>query len=98
MEGMDDYLKSGFDEYLQRPVEAQAPTSLSLIDVDGAIEDGSILGGKIVNLEADKLASGTITAVANLGEAATGYVKLDGQNNRIVVHDGTTNRIVIGNV
>lgn len=98
MEGIEDYLKSGFDEYLQRQVETGAPPTLSMLDVDSMIDDSSISGGKIINLEADKLTSGTITAIANLGEAAAGYVRLDGENNRLVVHDGTTNRIVIGNV
>ena len=49
-------------------------------------------------IEARALKAGDITVALNVGTGGTGYVKIDGANNRIIVHDGTTNRIVIGNV
>ena len=54
----------------------------------------------IVNLTVapSSINTGTITNAVNVGTSATGYVKLDGPNNRIVVNDGTTNRIIIGNI
>jgi hypothetical protein len=40
-----------------------------------------------------------LTGLINVGSGSGGaYVRIDGANNRIVVHDGTTTRIVIGNV
>ncbi len=58
-----------------------------------AVQDGNIL-----SLSANKLTAGTVLVSVNVGSAASGYVLIDGVNNRILVNDGTTNRIVIGNV
>lgn len=44
-------------------------------------------------------AGNLITGQVDVGTGAGGaYVRLDGANNRMVVHDGITPRIVIGNV
>ena len=46
-----------------------------------------------------KLGQGVFKAQLDIGIGVGGaYVRLDGQNNRIVVNDGTNNRIVIGSV
>ena len=58
--------------------------------------DASVI--TVSNLQPEEIASGTYGETMNLGTAATGYIRLDGANNRIIVNDGTTNRIVIGNV
>ena len=83
----------------------KAPYSLQW--VDGVIEDGGILenligdgaitNAKISNVSADKIITSTLTAQVNVG-SGTGYVRLDGANNRIIIHDGSHPRIVIGNV
>lgn len=61
------------------------------------IQDASITNAKIVNVLADQILAGTITVAVNVG-TGTGSVILDGVNNRIIVNDGTANRIVIGNI
>lgn len=70
--------------------------------VDGAvtttkIQDAAITNAKIKEVSADKITTSTLTAQVNVG-TGTGFVKLDGANNRIIVNDGVTNRIVIGSV
>ena len=46
-----------------------------------------------------KIAKGVFRQTLDIGFGATNtFVRLDGQNNRIIVNDGTTNRIVIGSV
>ena len=63
------------------------------------LADGSVTYKKIGSVLADQILTSTLTAPVNVGTAGgSAYVKLDGQNNRIIVNDGTTNRIVIGNV
>lgn len=61
------------------------------------IQDASITNAKISNVSADKITTSTLTAQVNVG-SGIGYVMLDGVNNRIIVHDGSYPRIVIGNV
>lgn len=39
-----------------------------------------------------------VDEVIDVGSGGTGYVKIDGVNKRIIVNDGATNRIVIGNI
>ena len=63
--------------------------------VSGTI-DSSIV--TVSNLDPANLLSGTLTTQMNVGTITGAYVQLDGINNRIIVNDGTTNRIVIGNV
>ncbi len=56
---------------------------------------------QIDSLSASKITSGTfsVSTLIDIGTGAGGsYVRLDGTNNRIIVHDGTNPRIVIGNV
>ena len=56
-------------------------------------------GVYVANLTAEHITTGTLDVEVNVGVgASSSYVRLDGPNNRIVVHDGTNPRIVIGNV
>lgn len=61
-------------------------------------ERNAVGQSKIAFISADKIATGTLIASVNLGTPGGGYVLIDGPNNRILVNDGTTNRIVIGEV
>ena len=51
-------------------------------------------------ISGDNIRTGTLSAgYVDVGSSGgSSYVRLDGPNNRIVVHDGTNPRIVIGNV
>jgi len=63
------------------------------------LADGSISYKKISNILANQILTSTLTAQVNVGTASgNAYVKLDGENNRIIIHDGNYPRIVIGNI
>ncbi len=47
----------------------------------------------VTNLDANNITSGTITFTMGLGGA---NVKIDGVNKRIIVNDGTNDRVLIG--
>lgn len=66
--------------------------------VTDKIADGAVTNDKVVSINASKITAGTVIVALNLGTASAGSLILDGANNRIVVHDGTTNRVVIGNI
>lgn len=61
------------------------------------IRDESITSAKVRELTADKITTGTLTAVASLGGALDGQVILDGENNNIkVVDPSSVIRVVLG--
>jgi len=62
------------------------------------IVDYAITDAKITSLSANKILAGDLVVAVDVGNPTTGYVRLDGGNNRIVVHDGTNPRIVIGDI
>lgn len=62
------------------------------------IEDEAVTDAKITSLSANKILAGDLVVAVDVGNPTTGYVRLDGTNNRILVHDGTTPRIVIGDI
>lgn len=59
-------------------------------DTGDAVFKGTVQASRFVS-------ESLITGLIDVG-LGTGYVRLDGDKNRIVVHDGTNPRIVIGNV
>lgn len=102
------YESLGYDQFLTRmlrPLDNQFQTSDHF---NANVQDGSITNAKIKSLTADKIITGvldatfiggTLDSTMDVGTgAASSYVRLDGPNNRIVVHDGTNPRIAIGNV
>ncbi len=59
----------------------------------------AVTDDNIVGMAATKIAAGTLEVSVDVGTAAGGaYVRLDGVNNRIIVNDGTVDRIIIGNI
>ena len=61
-----------------------------------ANETNAVVNTNIRNIAASKISAGSITVAINLGSATTGSVVLDGANNRILINDGTVDRILIG--
>ena len=57
------------------------------------IADAAITNAKINDLSADKITAGTISVTVNLGEE---NIEIDGEENRILINDGTNDRILIG--
>ena len=65
----------------------------SAFEFDQQFEAGVISTAKIKNITADKISAGTIVVALNLG---AGNITLDGANKRIIVNDGTNDRVLIG--
>lgn len=65
---------------------------------DSTTERGAVSTTKVNYLSADKIGAGTVVVGINVGSSSTGYVLIDGANNRIIINDGTTNRAVFGDV
>ena len=73
-----------------------AGTILAGAVIAAAIDGDLITAGTI---DANRIKTSTLDAAVDVGTgASSSYVRLDGVNNRIIVHDGTNPRIVIGNV
>ena len=65
----------------------------SAFEFDYVNERNAITPQKIKNLVADWIQAGTIAVQVNIGGA---NVYIDGANNRIVINDGTVDRVLIG--
>jgi len=57
------------------------------------IQDASITDAKIDTVAAGKITAGTVTVALDVGAS---NVKIDGANNRIVINDGTNDRVLLG--
>lgn len=64
----------------------------------GGIEDSAVTDAKITSVAANKILTGELIVAVDVGNPAAGYIRLDGVNNRIIVNDGSYDRIVIGEV
>jgi hypothetical protein len=94
-----NYEDIGLNSHLQ-PIGAPitAGAAVDPFSFDGDYERGVINTSHVKFLSADQIGAGTVVVSINLGSSGAGSLVLDGANNRIIVHDGTVNRIVIGNV
>ncbi len=94
------YENLGLNAFMQ-PINSPVTnygTVVTSYALDSGYERNSISESKIAYISADKIGAGTVIVGLNLGSSSAGYMLLDGANNRILVNDGTTNRIVIGQV
>jgi hypothetical protein len=62
-------------------------------DVNNDIPSGYIDNSRVRNITADKIDAGTVTSLLYIGGSS---IYIDGANKRIIVNDGTTDRILIG--
>jgi hypothetical protein len=65
------------------------------------IKDAAITDAKIVSLSADKITTGQLSATTNIdiGDSDDGdYIRMDGNNIRIVMYKDGTAQLVIGDV
>ena len=96
---MMDYTTLGLDSNL-RPTNSPAANytknSINGMEYDYQLDRNSITTSQVRYISADRIAAGTVIVGLNLGTTTSGYLLLDGANNRILVNDGTTNRIIIG--
>lgn len=89
---------SQLDEYYQ-PVDhplLKKAKELSQDDVLSSLNRNAISPSRMQYITADKIAAGTVIVALNVGSSTTGYIKIDGANKRIVINDGTTDRIYFG--
>lgn len=77
--------------YLQKLLQGQGIDTVH-------IQNLAVTDAKIASLAVEKLLAGELTVAVDVGDPATGFVRIDGGNNRILVNDGTNNRIVIGEI
>ena len=59
------------------------------------IANASITNAKISSISASKITTGDLTVPVDVGNPASGYIRLDGENNRIMINDGTYDRMEI---
>lgn len=85
-----DLSELGLNQYMQ-PINSPITTqSVTPVSVDYTYDN---------SVGAASFAQGAVRVPLTIGLGGQGaYVKLDGPNNKIIVNDGTTNRIVIGSV
>jgi hypothetical protein len=62
----------------------------------GGIEDEAVTDAKITSLSANKILAGELIVPVDLGTLGSGYIRLDGENNRIIINDGTNDIILLG--
>jgi len=60
------------------------------------LEDGSVTDVKISSVAAEKIIAGSLIVPVDLGNISSGYIRLDGENNRIIINDGTNDIILLG--
>lgn len=96
---MNSYENIGLNSFL---LPQDAPISaVGAVDpyvFGSTYERNAVSPSHVRYITADQIGAGTVVVSINLGTSSAGSVVLDGANNRILVHDGTVNRIVIGNV
>jgi alpha-D-ribose 1-methylphosphonate 5-triphosphate synthase subunit PhnG len=90
------YLDLGFSPFLTRPPMSGSPLGdiLERSIRTNTLRDAAVTNEKIQSLSIDKLTAGTITVQASIG--STGNVFIDGTNKRIMVNDGTNDRVLLG--
>lgn len=88
---MKDYSELGLNSRFQaiNGIAARDREYKSSIEFDNQVEA----------VRGIKLSRGVFRQTLDIGfGGASTYVRLDGQNNRIIVNDGTNNRVVIGSI
>jgi hypothetical protein len=85
------YLTSGANQSLVRT--AGDEVQFDSANIDTILEAGSISDKQVKNISADKITAGTFSAITKVGDTS---VSIDGEQKRIIVNDGTNDRVLIG--
>ena len=89
---LNDYLQP-----LDGPVsETNEDKFRSAFDFSNNVNRNAVTATKIKSVFANAIQAGTVQVGINIGSTSAGYVLIDGANNRIVVNDGTVDRVLIG--
>lgn len=87
------YIDLGFNQYGLNTIGVAQQMPSNLADYILEVAENSVTNNKVKSISASKLTAGVISAIASLGDEA---VKLDGENRRIIISDGTNDRVLIG--
>lgn len=90
---MPSYLDSGFNENLIRSQYPDSMAQYDSVNISDIISGTSLGDQQISGLSASKIRAGIIAAITKLGDDS---VVLDGEERRIIVNDGTNDRVLIG--
>lgn len=90
-----DYTKLGYNNRLQASdsLSANNENYITGVEYTAQNESNSVGNYNIQNISAGKISAGTINVSLGLGGA---NITIDGALGRIIVNDGTTDRILIG--
>lgn len=89
----------GLSDLMELPFDAQVPVAMSADDYNAYLQNGSVTSTKIRSISASQITTSVLEARIDIGTGSVGsYLRLDGPNNRFVLSDGITPRIVIGEV
>ena len=96
------YSDLGYDASLTKRQQLIQAGMLSPFEMASVMEPGTIFGNQtrdisgdrvVTNtLDAKKITTSTLDAAVDVGDTGSGYVRIDGPNNRIIINDGTTNQ------
>jgi hypothetical protein len=91
---MADYKDLNLNLFLQ-PLNSPVTSGqfTSSYQFQNEVERGAVTTGLVRNIRADQITAGTINVSVEVGAS---NVKIDGANARMVINDGTTDRIYIG--
>ena len=88
-----------YNNRLSRERDDVSLDGMSGLDISSLIQRGAIPASLLSGVGASQLKTGTLYQTIDVGRASdNAYVRMDGPNNRIVVHDGSNPRVAIGNV
>ena len=78
------------------PVYDTYDVTLTPFDFSNGVSRNSVSATKVRSVFAGNILAGTVKVGLNLGSSSTGYILLDGANNRIIINDGTVDRVILG--
>lgn len=87
------------NNYLQpsdAPVSQPNDRNNTPFDFANNVARNSVTATKVRSVFAGNILAGTVKVGINLGSSSSGFILLDGANNRIIINDGTVDRIVFG--
>lgn len=79
----------GYDPYLSASIDSADPNYQSSFDFTLNTQDNAVTDAKIASLSADKVITGIL-------QSTDGKTYFDLDNKKIIVNDGTNDRVLIG--
>lgn len=88
-----------YNKLMERPpLEETDIRRMSGSDFNSLLPRAGLHSSRLGAISARQITTSILTAKVDVGSGAVGaYVRMDGENNRLIVHDGSNRRILIGN-